>query len=82
MDKLYCHKEKCFEYTSNGSLAVNCGSCLSPPTRLPPDRSIMRRDVTIPPPSSLLVLLMVDLIAFSMFPYVFPCPRSMAWMKE
>lgn len=56
-------------------------TCLRPPLRLPPVKSIVRRDVTAPPPRSLPVLLMTARIEFSMLPYVVACPRSMAWMN-
>lgn len=49
---------------------------------LPPVTSIVRRDVTMPPPRSLSELRMEDLIAFRIPPYVVPCPCSIAWMKE
>lgn len=61
-------------------------TCLKPPVlKLPPVRSIVRRDVTAPPPrdgpeppaSRIAVR-----IALRMLPYVAPCPRSMAWIKQ
>lgn len=39
-------------------------------------------DVTGPPPVPPLVLRMVVRIEFSILPYVAPCPRSIAWMKQ
>lgn len=63
-----CYKEKGFAYTSNRSFAVNWGSCLSRVLRLPPFKSIVRREVTSPPSRSLPVFRMVDRIAFSMLP--------------
>lgn len=62
-------------------LTVN--TCFNPPpVVLPPVKSIVMTDVTGPPPISPPVLRMVFRMEFSMLPYVCPCPRSMAWMKQ
>lgn len=57
-------------------------TCLSPPPILPPVKSMLSRDVTAPPPRSLPVFRMAERIELRMLPYVVPCPRSMAWMKQ
>lgn len=61
-------------------------TCLKPPPApaLPPVISMVRRDVTTPPPRSspLPTLRMAERIEFNTLPYVVPCPRSMACMKQ
>lgn len=55
--------------------------------KLPPERSIVRRDVTAPPPSprsgpELPASRIAVRIALRTPPYVVACPRSMAWIKQ
>lgn len=51
---------------------------------LPPVKSMVTNDVTTPPPMSPLppAFFIAFRIEFSMLPYVAPCPRSIAWMKQ
>ena len=59
-------------------------TCLSPPSALPPLKSMVTKDVIAPPPMSPLppAFLIAFRIEFSMLPYVVPCPRSIAWIKQ
>lgn len=52
---------------------------------LPPVKSMVTRDVTTsppPPPPPPFAFFIAVRIEFSMLPYVAPCPRSIAWMKQ
>lgn len=75
-------------YVSLDGFLEDISTCLKPPVlALPPVRSIVRRDVTTPPPRSgpelpLPASRIAVRIALRMLPYVVPCPRSMAWMKQ
>jgi hypothetical protein len=68
--------------TNSKKLMMKKHTCVIPPLKFPPANSIEISVVTTPPLSSLIVLRMVARIAFSMLPYVVPCPRSIAWMNE